>query len=307
MRDLYETITNKIIAQLEAGVAPWAQPWDSTKGRRSTRFDLPRNATTGRAYSGINILMLWGAGQAAGYNSPLWLTYKQAQAAGGNVRKGESGTLCVFADRFIPQKERARAAAANEEPRAVAYLKSFIVFNVEQCDGLPEHMRGAAIEPSNPSLVLPRIEALIAKSGADFRIGSAKAFYMPGPGADYVSVPPVQAFFEPINWHRTALHEMAHWTGAKHRLNREFGTRFGNTAYAREELVAEMAAAFTCAALGIEPTVRHADYIGSWLAVLKEDKRAIVSAASHASKACDYLLAYDVEHVAPEIELALAA
>jgi antirestriction protein ArdC len=139
-------------------------------------------------------------------------------------------------------------------------------------------------------LIEPQVEALIAATGADFRIGGARAYY--DLLRDFVQVPPPQAYFEPINWHRTACHELGHWTGAVSRLARDFSGGFGSKAYAKEELVAEMAGAFVCATLGIAPTVRHADYIGSWLEVLREDDRAIVRAASAASKAADYLLAF---------------
>ena len=142
--------------------------------------------------------------------------------------------------------------------------------------------------------ILPQVQSLIVASGADFRVGGAEAFY--APGADFVAVPPPGAFREPIDWHRTALHELGHWTGHRSRLDRDQRGAFGSADYAREELVAEMASAFACASLSIQPTVRHADYIGSWLAVLREDEKAIFRAASAASKAADHLLAF-----APEV------
>jgi len=134
------------------------------------------------------------------------------------------------------------------------------------------------------------VETLIKAIGIDFRIGGDRAFYVPS--ADYVQVPPPQAYFEPINWHRTALHEISHASGAQHRLNRDLSGSFGSRKYAFEELVAEISAAFCCASLGIAPTVRHADYLASWLEVLREDNRAIIRAASAASKAADYLLGF---------------
>jgi antirestriction protein ArdC len=143
---------------------------------------------------------------------------------------------------------------------------------------------------SEPGLIEPRVEVLIKATGADFRINGGRAFYMPG--ADYIQVPPPQAYFEPINWHRTALHEIGHWSGAPHRLNRDMSGSYGTKKYAFEELIAEISAAYTCASLGIVPTVRHADYIGSWLECLREDNPAIIRAASQASKAADYLLSF---------------
>jgi antirestriction protein ArdC len=139
-------------------------------------------------------------------------------------------------------------------------------------------------------VIQPKVEALIKATGIDFRIGGSRAFYEPA--HDYVQVPPPQAYFEPINWHRTALHELGHAAGAPHRLNRDLSGSFGSKKYAFEELVAEMNAAFCCASLGIVPTVRHADYLGSWLDVIREDNRAIVRAASQASKAADYILGF---------------
>jgi len=144
-------------------------------------------------------------------------------------------------------------------------------------------------------LILPQAEALIDATGADFRVGGDRAFY--SPANDYIQVPRPDAYFEPINWHRTALHELGHWVGHPSRLARDLSGAFGSALYAKEELVAEMTSAFVCASLGIVPTVRHADYLGSWLEVLREDDRAIVRAASAASKAADYLLAFRPDHV----------
>jgi antirestriction protein ArdC len=139
-------------------------------------------------------------------------------------------------------------------------------------------------------LILPHVDALIAATGADFRIGGERAFY--STAHDFIQVPRPEAYFERINWHRTALHELGHWSGHPSRLARDLSGNFGSAPYAKEELVAEMTSAFVCASLGIVPTVRHADYIGSWLEVLREDNRAIVRTASAASKAADYLLAF---------------
>ena len=198
-------------------------------------------------------------------------------------------TTVVFADRFIRDQERARAREQGDEPNAIPFLKRFTVFNVAQCDGLAGDL--ATVPPPVPDgLILPEVEALIRSSGADLRLGGDKAFY--SPALDYIQVPRPEAYFEPINWHRTALHELGHWSGAPTRLGRDLSGSYGSKSYAREELVAEMTAAFTCATLGITPTVRHADYIGSWLEVLREDDRAIVRAASAASKAAEFLLTF---------------
>ena len=285
--NLYDEITAKIIAELEAGRFPWVQPWSGALGQGGTAPSLPRNALTARAYSGVNVLILWGAVIDGDFPSQSWLTFKQALDAGGCVRKGERGTTVVYADRFIPKGEAERAARAEEDARAIPFLKRFTVFNVAQCEGLRP---GLAADPAPlpEREIVPTAEALIAATGADFRIGGSRAFY--SPGHDFVQVPPQPAFFDQINYYRTCLHELTHWTGHKSRLARDFTHGFGTQGYAREELAAEMGSAFLCAALGIVPTVRHADYIAGWLDILRADNRAIFRAASAASKAADFLL-----------------
>jgi len=213
---LYDEVTNRIIAALEAGRFPWVQPWCST----SATPGLPRNAATGRRYSGVNILLLWGAVIERGYPSQGWLTFRQALNAGGAVRKGERGTTIAYADRFIPTSERSRAASAGDgdeaslggsddrRSRAIAFLKRFTVFNVAQIDGLPARFMTDAPRLSERDLI-PVAEALITATRADFRMGGAKAFY--APGADYVQVPPQPAFHHQIDYYRTALHELGHY------------------------------------------------------------------------------------------------
>lgn len=284
---LYTEITDKIIAELEAGRVPWVQPWGAAAANAPVA--IPQNAATGRLYSGINVLLLWGAIFERGFSSQSWLTFRQALSLGGNVRKGELGTTVVYADRFVPEGERRRARETDEDAQAIPFLKRFTVFNTDQCENLPEDVATAA-PPVPTGLIEPRVEALIAATEIDFRIGGSRAFYTPA--HDYVQVPPPRAYFEPINWHRTALHELGHATGHSSRLNRDMTGSFGSKKYAFEELIAEISAAFSCAALGIVPTVRHADYIASWLDVWREDNRAIVRAASQASKAADWLLAF---------------
>lgn len=257
---LYDEITDKIIAELEAGRVPWVQPWGSAAAKAP--LALPKNASTDRFYSGINILLLWGSTIEHGYSGQSWLTFRQALSLGGHVRKGERGTTAVYADRFVPCDEKRRAADTGEEAQAIPFLKRFTVFNTDQCDGLPEEIATVALPPP-PGFIEPTVEALIKATGITFRIGGDRAFY--APAEDRVQVPPPQAYFEPINWHRTALHELGHATGHRSRLNRDLNGSYGTKKYAFEELVAELSAAFACASLGIVPTVRHADYIGSWL------------------------------------------
>lgn len=285
--NLYSEITDKIIAELEAGRVPWVQPWGTAAAKAP--LAIPENAATGRLYSGINVLLLWGATYERGFSCQSWLTFRQALSLGGNVRKGERGMTIVYADRFVSEDEKRRARETGEEAQTIPFLKRFTVFNTDQCENLPEDIATAA-PPVPDGLIKPRVEALIRAAGIDFRIGGNRAFYVPA--HDYVQVPPPQAYFEPINWHRTALHELGHATGHSSRLNRDMTGSFGSKKYAFEELIAEISTAFSCAALGIVPTVRHADYIASWLDVLREDNRAIVRAASQASKAADWLLAF---------------
>ena len=282
---LYDEVTARIINELEAGRLPWVQPWGKEGG---VGPGLPRNALTARAYSGVNVLILWGAVIEHGWPSQSWLTFRQAQEAGGCVRKGEHGQTVVYADRFTPEAEKERASREGGDPKAVPFLKRFTVFNVAQCEGLREGLADDPV-PLPEREIVPVAEEVIAASGVEFRIGGSRAFYAPDP--DFVQVPPQPAFFEQVNYYRTCLHELAHATGHAKRLARDLTNGFGSKDYAREELVAEMGSAFLCAALGIIPTVRHADYIGSWLEVLREDNRAIFRAASAATKAAEWLLA----------------
>jgi antirestriction protein ArdC len=291
---LYEEITARIIADLEAGTFPWAQPWGA--GSEKAALGLPRNAATGKSYSGINVLILWGQLFDGGFACQSWLTFRQAISLGGTVRKGEHGITVCYADKFIPKRARNTEAEgeASSSPdegdgEAVPFLRRYTVFNVAQCDNLPDHCLSPA--PALPEReIVPKAEALAAATLADIRTGGAHAFYRPS--EDVVQIPPQPAFFEQINYYRTLFHELGHWTGHPRRLNRDLTGRFGSKAYAKEELVAEITAAFVCAALSIKPTVRHADYLGSWLSVLREDNRAIFRAASKASKAADFLLAF---------------
>ena len=198
---LYQEITDKIIAELEQGRVPWVQPW----GQVSAPLGLPKNAATGRSYSGINILILWSATAESGFTTQKWITFRQALKLGAHVRKGERGITVVYADRFIPYRERTRALEAGEEPEAIPFLKRFTVFNANQCDDLPADIAPAP-EPGAENLILPQAEALIRATGADIRIGGNRVFYVPS--ADYIQVPPPSSYFEPINWHRTVCHEL---------------------------------------------------------------------------------------------------
>ncbi|HEY5236966.1 MAG TPA: zincin-like metallopeptidase domain-containing protein [Rhizomicrobium sp.] len=306
--NLYDEVTDRIVKQLEQGCVPWVQPWQASGGA----FALPVNAATSRYYTGINILILWDAASARGFGANRWLTFRQALSLGGNVRKGERGTTACYADSFIPRggeaEKKSRGSsdfrpnerAEKEEPQRIPFLKRFTLFNVSQCENLPAELLEQP-RPVSESEIHADAEALIAATKADIRIGGGEAFYHRID--DYICVPPQTSFFDVINFYRTCCHELSHWTGSKSRLARDLENRFGSSGYAREELVAELSCAFLCAHLNIVPTVRHADYIGNWLTVLRDDSRAIFNAASLASKAADFILAFRAPK-ASEAELA---
>ncbi|WP_429912196.1 ArdC family protein [Glycocaulis sp.] len=237
--NLYSEITDRIIAELEAERVPWVQPWGMAAAKAP--LAMPKNAATGRHYSGINVLLLWGAVIERGFSGQSWLTFRQALSLGGNFRKGERGTTVVYANRFVPEDEKRHAAETGEDAQAIPFLKRFTVFNTDQCEGLPEDVATSA-PPIPEGLIEPTVEALIEATGIDFRVGGNRAFYVPA--HDYVQVPPPQAYFEPVNWHRTALHELGHATGHVSRLNRDMTGSFGSKTYAFEELIAEISAAF---------------------------------------------------------------
>ncbi|GAA0746701.1 MULTISPECIES: ArdC family protein [Sphingomonas] len=197
---------------------------------------MPSNAVSGRSYSGINVLILWAAAIDGGYAGQRWLTYRQAEAAGGHVRRGEKSTVVCYADRFTPKDEAERTQGEDPEARTIAFLKRFTVFNVDQCDGVPEAMTSIPVLP-DPVLAIAEADRVIAASGAGFRIGGSEAYH--SPSQDFVQVPPQVAFHDPVNWYRTALHELGHFTGHRSRLDRDQSGAFGSASYAKEELVAD--------------------------------------------------------------------
>lgn len=281
--DVYTRVTTRILADLENGVRPWMKPWSAANTEGRITRPLRHNGTP---YRGMNVLLLWGRALEGGFSAPLWMTYKQAQALGGQVRKGEAGALVVYADRFT-RTETDDHGETHE--RDIPFLKGYTVFNVEQIDGLPEQYRPAP-RPALPALQLHReAEAFFERTGATIRHGGNRAYY--APSLDVVQLPPPEAFRDAESYVATKAHELIHWTGHQSRCAREFGKRFGDQAYAFEELVAELGAAFLCADLGITPEVRddHAAYLAHWLQVLKADKRAIFTAAAQAQRAADHL------------------
>ena len=278
MIDLYASVTDKIIAALEAGTAPWVCPW--SKGQGSA---LPANLASSRPYRGINVLLLNMQQMAHGYPLNRWITFQQAKALGGSVRKGEHGTGIVF----FKMLERDEAANDPGTRKVIPLLRSFTVFNADQVDGLPEALTAIPAPPEGWTPIAAA-EEVMARSGATIRHSGDRAFYRPAD--DLIYMPPREAFPNPSNYYATALHELTHWTGAESRCNRVLSSRLHIEAYAFEELVAEMGAAFLASHCGLPGELQHASYIASWLTALKNDKRLIFTASSLAQKAADFLL-----------------
>jgi antirestriction protein ArdC len=283
---LYEEVTANIVQELEKGCVPWVQPW----AHASAPLGMPRSAASRKFYSGVNVLILWNAVIKRGFAVQEWLTFRQALNLGGHVKKGERGTAICHADTFVPKTERERARDAHEEPSKVPFLKRFVVFNIEQCEGLPAHIAPQPPAPISDHEKHPAADALIAATGARIVEGGGEAFYCQD--GDYIRLPYRETFLSQPDFICTVCHELGHWTAHPSRLNRDLKHRFGSSAYGREELIAELCSAFLCAHLNIAPQVRHADYLGHWLQILKEDARAIFHAASQASKASEFILAF---------------
>jgi antirestriction protein ArdC len=279
-RDVYADVTNAIVARLEAGdVAPWHKPWKTGAASRPLRHN-------GQPYSGVNVLVLWMAAEAGGYSCPFWLTFNQARELGGHVKKGEKSTPVVYAGVF---KKEEQGADGTTQEREIPFLKSYAVFNAEQCEGLPEHFTAAVERPAGDVQPIAAAMEFFGHTGADIREGGGRAYY--NPSADYVQMPEASAF-EDAGYHAATLaHELVHWTGHGSRLARDLSSRFGDNKYAAEELIAELGAAFLAADLGIEPQPRedHAEYLASWLKIMKADKRAIFTASAAASRAAAFL------------------
>jgi antirestriction protein ArdC len=283
-RDVYARVTSQIVNAIEQGVSNWRMPWHT-----SGRFAFsPINVTSKKPYRGINTLCLWAAAQSKGYESGQWGTYAQWQEHGAQVRKGEKATLVVFW-KFANTSAELQEDGGETNPTGssrLLFTRGYSVFNASQVDGY-----APKVQPDAP--VLDRIEqadAFFRKVGADVRHGGNQAYY--APASDHVQLPPFQAFVENMAYYSTLAHEHTHWTARAGRCDRQLGKRFGDSAYAAEELIAELGAAFACAHLGLstEPRADHAQYINSWLRVLKADKRAIFTAASKAQQAADFLI-----------------
>ena len=269
--NIRDQVTETIIAQLEKGAAPWVRPWSSV----STE---DKNIISQEAYKGVNRLMLGVAGMSSGFTSNTWGTYKQWQSLGANVKRGEKGTAIVYYQPTVKKTD------ANGDETSYMLLKGYYVFNVDQVEGIaidPPAIPDRSFETHD------KAEQFIRNTGAVIEHAGGEAFY--APSQDRIRLPGKTDFHSEAHYYATAFHELTHWTGAKHRLDRTFGKRFGNPDYAFEELVAELGASFLCADHKIDGDLRHAGYIGHWLKALREDNGAIFKASALAQKAADYM------------------
>jgi antirestriction protein ArdC len=257
--DVYSRVTDRIIADLEQGVRPWLKPWSTDNAAEGITRPLRHNGTP---YRGINVLLLWGEAMAKGYATAIWMTYRQADELGAHVKKGEQGSMVVYADRFTKTETTDQGEEIEQD---IPFMKAYTVFNVEQIEGLPAHYYTTPESKGEPLQLIDSAERFFAATGANFRHGGNQAFYAPGP--DLIQLPPPEAFNDAESYAATKAHELTHWTAHPTRLARVLGKRFGDNAYAAEELIAELGAAFLCADLGITPEPRddHAAYMEHWL------------------------------------------
>lgn len=283
--DIYSRITDQIVSVLEKGVKPWTRPWNAAHAAGHVSRPLRHN---GQPYSGINVLTLWATAMERDYAAPIWMTFRQALELGAHVRKGEKGAPVVYASSI--SKTEQDEQTGDEVERTIPFLKAYTAFNVEQIDGLPGHFYARAEPVRNPDARIAHAEAFFAALGATILNGGNSAYY--NVRTDHIQMPPYEVFFDAQGYYTTLGHEAVHWTRHPSRLDRSFDRqRFGDEGYAREELVAELEAAFLAAdlELRLEDRQDHAACIGHWLQVLQNDKRAIFAAAAHVQRAVDYL------------------
>jgi antirestriction protein ArdC len=283
--DVYQRVTDQIVEAIERGAGEWRMPWHKRPGDTFT----PTNAVSRKPYRGINVLNLWSIAQKSGYGSGLWATYPQWQQMGAQVRKGEKSALVVFwkFNDTAPDEphDEGNNEPADSQPNRRILARAYYVFNAEQVDGfLPP-----VADPLSEAERIAKAEQFFAQIDAEVRHGGSRAYY--SPSGDYIQLPPFESFKTADGYYATRAHESIHWTGAPHRLNRDLKSRFDEAAYAAEELVAELGAAFLCADFGIsnEPRPDHAAYLAHWLGILRADKRALFTAASKAQAAVDWL------------------
>lgn len=284
--DVYARITDRIVTDLEKGVRPWIQPWSGGNAAGRVTRPLRHNGTP---YQGINIILLWSEALTRGFASPIWMTFRQAAELGGHVRKGETAATVVYASQFTKTETDERG---EEVERGVPFLKAYSVFNVEQIDELPDHYCTKLEPVIDPVQRIAQADAFFEATGARVAYGGSQAFY--APSTDHIQLPPFETFRDAESFVATRAHETIHWTAPAHRVNRDLSRYHKDRSErSREELIAELGAAFLCADLGIvpelDPRPDHVSYLASWLKVLADDKRFIFAAAAHAQRAVTYL------------------
>lgn len=283
-RDIHQEVTDRIIRQLESGTVPWHKPWN---GGLDRMLGIPKNGTTHNKYRGINILLLWSSAMEQKFPSDEWASLKQWNDKNESIRKGEKGSMIVYYDTF--EKE------VDGEKKHIPFLKTSYVFNRSQLASFKEEITPEPTVTSNPVETIDQLERFVTNTKAVIEHQGGHAFYQPS--TDKIVLPPQETFIDTPNcnategYYSTLLHELTHWTGHSNRMDRKFGKKFGDSGYATEELVAELGAAFLCTEFAIQTADKgnHASYIDHWLKVLKENKHCLITAASEASKACDFL------------------
>jgi len=271
---VYEIITNKIIDKIESGeLGNWIKSWSADYAEQ------PKNPSTKTQYRGINYMLL----QLAGFSNPNWMTFKQISAKGGRVKKGEKSTMIIYYKKLDIEEEGTNGETVE---KSILMLKGYLVFNADQCENLPAECYTAPVKRGRK---FSNLLDIAQNSGFNISLRGNRTYYTPA--SDSITMPEISAFNSVDNFESVLLHELTHLTGHETRLNRlKKFDRFGSSSYAFEELVAELGSAFACAKLGIQGEMQHAEYLNSWLQVLRKDKKAIFSAASHAQKACDWLI-----------------
>ena len=275
---IYQEVTDQIIAEIEKGAMPWVKPWKADSS-------CEKNIASKKEYNGINRLILAMMTHFKGYQSPFYGSFKQWQDLGGTVRKGEKGTKIVF---YKPVSVEKTNDQGESENFAYSCLKTYYVFNADQVDGIEIAKPEVSPRVYNPA---PALDDRILKTGANIKHGGSSAFF--SPMGDFIGMPNRDTFNDDSSYYATVLHELTHWSGAKHRLDRDLSGKFGNSKYAFEELVAELGAAFLCQDYQIQGELRHAGYIQNWLTCLRENNQAIFKAAALAQKAADYINGLD--------------
>jgi antirestriction protein ArdC len=294
--DVYARITDRIVADLERGVRPWVRPWNAANAAERVTRPLRSN---GMPYQGINVVLLWSEAVSRGFASSTWMTFKQSLELGGHIRKGETGTMVVYANKIIKTETDDKG---DDVERTVPFLRAYTVFCVDQIDGLPDQYYTSVAPSTPPERRIAHADAFFANTGATIRHGGDKAYF--APSLDLIQMPLFESFRDAGSYTATLAHECVHWTAPAHRVNRDL-SRYAKdrSERAREELIAELGACFLSADLGVvpelEPRADHASYLASWLEVLSNDKRFIFSAAAHGQRAVTYL--HDLQPTAAEI------